>query len=200
MRGISRSGKLFCSLHPCRLQTVGPAGSHQRQEGSKEETRIHPFDKILSNTPAARNAIKCQLSVPGLTTHTYTASLPLSSPLPRLKTPVEGRAAEDQGSSRSQGSEAAFSLNGIHAEYNGGHRENGAAGGLFFSSHSSFCTMGHDNMTVGCVALFPRVKQSLIPLWKQGCSPLVALDLLSSNRALFQRAAFVKIHNVLTFF
>lgn len=85
----------------------------------QKATRIHPFDKILSNTPAARNAIKCQLSVPGLTTHTHTDFLCL----PHLKTLLEGRTKEEQGSSQSRGSEPAFSLMTFTENIMGGNRE-----------------------------------------------------------------------------
>ncbi len=64
------------------------------------------FDKILSNTQAARNAIKCHLSVPDLMKHTQTHFLSL----PHLNQLLKGLIKENQGLSQSLGNEPAFSL------------------------------------------------------------------------------------------
>lgn len=123
----------------------------------QKATRIHPFDKILSNTPAARNAIKCQLSVPGLTTHTHTDFLCLA----HLKTLLEGLTKEEQGSSQSRGSEPAFSLMTFTENIMGGNRE-GTEWPAGYSSariHAFAAWLVHDGLMANRDEWSP-------PLWK----------------------------------
>lgn len=166
---VSVLGRARCIV----LANRGPCWrSTERQEGWKGVTRIHPFDKILSDTPAARNVIKCQLSVLGLTTHAQTHFFP---PLSHLKTLSGGRTKEDDGLSRWQRNEPTFSLMTFTENIMGNsERTEGLADYSSARIHAFAAWLMHDGMwqlVLFCFSGSNRDEERLL-LWKRGmCRP-----------------------------